>query len=416
VNRRAVRERPSARRSIVGVVTTLIVIVGLTMPSGIVAPLLAPLLAPITEPILRGFGPHASDPPPSSAPSPFIVGSPAQPVVEPPVIPERTPASAGLVDAPASIDATGGQDVTSAIQAFIDATPDGSTIRFVPAGRYRIEGTIHVLRRTNLTIDGRGATFVATQQTADPDRAHWWIDASTDIQLRDLTVEGAHPAPGTYVAGFEWQHAIQIYGGSDIEIGPGITTTNNQGDGVYVARWADGVHIHDCRISWNGRMGVAVVAGRNVVVERCRLDHIAYSAFDIEPNEGTDPPEGAERITFRDNEVDGPVFSKFLGMSGYGPISQVLVTRNHVTGAQNGIAVDARPIEGTPRRSDITITDNVGDGVFGGFDAVMDFETVDRLTVVGNRQAVAPGGIVFALGGDWTDVRIEDNDCPGCAS
>ena len=184
MNRRAVRERPSARRSIVGVVTTLIVIVGLTMPSGDRGPAPGPAPGAITEPILRGFGPHASDPPPSSAPSPFIVGSPAQPVVEPPVIPERTPASAGLVDAPASIDATGGQDVTSAIQAFIDATPDGSTIRFVPAGRYRIEGTIHVLRRTNLTIDGRGATFVATQQTADPDRAHWWIDASTDIQLR----------------------------------------------------------------------------------------------------------------------------------------------------------------------------------------------------------------------------------------
>jgi polygalacturonase len=161
-----------------------------------------------------------------------------------------------------------------------------------------------------------------------------------------------------------------------------------------------------------------VVAGRNVIIERCRLDNIAFSAFDIEPNEASDPPEGAERITIRDNVVDGPVVSKFFAMAGFGPISDVLVTRNLVTGARNGIAVDARPIEGTPRRSDITITDNVGAGVFsggGGIDAVMHFWTIDRLTVTGNRQAVEPGGIRFAIGDDWSDVRIEGNDCPGCA-
>jgi hypothetical protein len=400
------RARPP-RRTVAGVATTALVIIALATPYGVLGPIVDDLI------------PDIGRPPPLPSPSPLLIGTPARPVPEPPVVHGRTADPGGVVhEVPASIDPTGAADVTLAIQMYLDGVPDGSTIRFAPAGRYRIEGTIRVQGRRGLTIDGRGATFVATSQTEDPDRAHWWIDDSTAIHVRDLSIEGAHPEPGTYVAGFEWQHGIQIYGGSDIEIGPGVTTSGNQGDGIYIARWADGVHIHDCRISWNGRMGIAVVAGRNVIIERCRLDNIAFSAFDIEPNEASDPPEGAERITIRDNVVDGPVVSKFFAMAGFGPISDVLVTRNLVTGARNGIAVDARPIEGTPRRSDITITDNVGAGVFsggGGIDAVMHFWTIDRLTVTGNRQAVEPGGIRFAIGDDWSDVRIEGNDCPGCA-
>jgi hypothetical protein len=111
---------------------------------------------------------------------------------------------------PPGIDATGRADVTVALQRFIDDAPDGATIRFAADATYRIEGTLHILRRVGLTFDGRGATFVATEQTSDPDRAHWWIESSNDIQLTDLTIQGAHPNPGTYVAAFEWQHGIQI--------------------------------------------------------------------------------------------------------------------------------------------------------------------------------------------------------------
>lgn len=393
-------------RTIAGIVATTLVIVALATPYGVLGPL------------LTGLIPRSDGSRPLPTASPFLLGSPASPVPEPPPIPERTPPAGGVVlDVPATIDPTGAAEATSVIQAFIDAAPNGATIRFAPDGRYRIEGTLHIQGRRGLTIDGRGATFVATRLTDDPDRAHWWIDGSTGIQLRDLSIQGAHPEPGTYVAGFEWQHGVQIHGGSDIEIGPDVATSGNQGDGIYVARWADGVHIHDCTISGTGRMGIAVVAGRNVVIERCRLDTIAYSAFDIEPNESVavGEPEGAEGVTIRDNVVEGPVFSKFFAMAGFGAISDVLVTRNQVIGAANGIAVDARPIEGTPRRSDITISDNVGDGVFSGFDAVMHFWSIDRLTVTGNRQAVEPGGIRFAVGDDWSDVRMEGNDCPGCA-
>jgi len=319
---------------------------------------------------------------------------------------------------PDSVDPTGAEDVTSRLQRFVDAAPDGVTIRFAPGGRYRVEGTLLVRQRHGLTFEGGGATLFATQPTSDPERVHWWVDESTDIQIRDLTVEGAHPDPGTHVPDFQWQHAFQIYGGHDIEIGPNVTATGIVGDGVYIARWADGVYVHDCTISWNGRMGIAVVAGRNILVERCTFNNIAYSVFDIEPNDGNVPAEGADAITFRDNVVDGPVFSKFFALGGYGPVSNVVVTGNTVAGARNGIAVDARPRADTPRRSNVIFMDNVAEGVFGDFDAVLavlEFSNIDGLIIRGNTQAVAPGGIIFARVKDSTGVQIEDNVCPGCA-
>lgn len=279
---------------------------------------------------------------------------------------------------------------------------------------YRVEGTLHVRQRHGLTFEGSGATIFATEGASEPERSHWWLESSTDIQVRDLTVRGVHPNPGTHVVAVQWQHAFQIYGGSDIEIGPNVTVSGNLGDGVYVARWADGVYVHDCTISRNGRMGVAVVAGRNVLVERCTFNDIGYSVFDIEPNEGNSPAEGADAITFRDNVVDGPVFSKFFAMGGYGPISNVVVSGNTVTGARNGIAVDARPLAGTPRRTNIAFTNNVADGVFAGSEAVVEFSMIDGFIVTGNRQSVVPG-IQFARGTDSTDVHIADNVCPGCA-
>ena len=51
--------------------------------------------------------------------------------------------AATVVTAPTSIDATGATDVTAALQSFLDSTPDGSTVLLQPAGRYRIEGSLH---------------------------------------------------------------------------------------------------------------------------------------------------------------------------------------------------------------------------------------------------------------------------------
>lgn len=59
---------------------------------------------------------------------------------------------------PATIDPTGGDEVTADIQAFIDLQPDGSRIRFQPGGRYWCDLTLTLAGRKRLLIDLNGST------------------------------------------------------------------------------------------------------------------------------------------------------------------------------------------------------------------------------------------------------------------
>src|SRR5262249_26699464 len=111
--------------------------------------------------------------------------------------------------APTSIDNKGVTDVTAKLMAFIAGVPDGSTITFPAASRYRIESIIIVTNRKNLTIDGNGAQFFALTDGASMppvgpndvklhwprNRAHWLIVGGSGITLRNLTIKGANPHP-----------------------------------------------------------------------------------------------------------------------------------------------------------------------------------------------------------------------------
>ena len=65
---------------------------------------------------------------------------------------------------PDSIDATGATDVTDALQDFLATVADGSTIAFPEGGQYRVDGSIGINTKRNLTIEGNGATVFATTE------------------------------------------------------------------------------------------------------------------------------------------------------------------------------------------------------------------------------------------------------------
>src|SRR4051794_30833598 len=65
--------------------------------------------------------------------------------------------AAGAIYAiPVLIDGTGTTDVTSQLQSFLNGVPDGSTIELPAGGRYRVEGTLTLQDRHDLTIEGNG--------------------------------------------------------------------------------------------------------------------------------------------------------------------------------------------------------------------------------------------------------------------
>ena len=198
------------------------------------------------------------------------------------------------------------EDVTDALNAFIADVPDGSRIDFDPGGEYRLSRGLDVLGRNSLIFEGNGATL----EMAGFDRSVLEILGSSNIVVRNLSIEGdnadAATADAYHPDGQEFSHGIDIRDSHGVEI-VDVVITDVWGDGVFIgapanafADWSSGVWIHDCTIERNGRMGVVVNAGRDVIVERVRFDEIAISVFDIEPD---DLAEGAEDVTFRDNTV-----------------------------------------------------------------------------------------------------------------
>lgn len=60
----------------------------------------------------------------------------------------------------ASVDHTGATDVTAAVQAFLDAAPDGSVALMQPGGTYRCDKPLFIQHCSNVTWDLNGSTIV----------------------------------------------------------------------------------------------------------------------------------------------------------------------------------------------------------------------------------------------------------------
>jgi hypothetical protein len=65
---------------------------------------------------------------------------------------------------PTSVDPTGVDETTDELQAFIDATPDGSRITFQPGGTYYCDFTVNLVGRKNLLIDLNGSTITSKRK------------------------------------------------------------------------------------------------------------------------------------------------------------------------------------------------------------------------------------------------------------
>jgi len=323
------------------------------------------------------------------------------------------PAFAARHQAPGSIASDCSRDVTQQVLSWIASVPDNSTLSFARGGCYRIEGTLELTDRNGLTFEGNGATFKATT-IGDTWRSQWRLIGGSRIAFRNMNVQGAHPAGGTFVSALQHQHAFDLNGVSHVELDR-TRSSNLYGDCVYITRRADGrqawssnVHVHDSSCIGNGRMGIAVVAGCEVLVERTNMSQIGRTAFDVEPN---GPGFGAQNVTFRNNRVSGALPGGFFTAIGDGLIDSVTVSDNSTSGVGIYMAVLALPGQ---RRSQITISGNSSDtGYYAAGSVAMDFERVDGLTVTGNSIPLSGPNMALAWVSRSCDVKISGNSFPG---
>jgi hypothetical protein len=322
---------------------------------------------------------QASPPTPTRAPT-------SAPIPTPKPSATAEPPSGSSYPVPASIDATGGSNVTAALKAFVNSVPDGSTITFKSSAVYRLDTALQFSRHHRLTLDGNGATLTAGGGTSEVNSLIWvgsYGGGNTDITVRDFNLVGNSSAPGVYQSGREGAHGVIVHGSSRVEVS-GITVSGVWGDCFYVGGWADTVSFHDSTCRSNGRNGVTITSGRNVAIERVAFDKSGYVTLDIEPNLSS---EGAANVTFTDNTAGTYTDSFFSALGAIGSnVDGVTISRNTITGKPLVVHVYL-----ATRRTSIVVSDNTSRVAATG--PVMRFAHVDGLTVTGNVQPLNSGAL-----------------------
>ena len=187
-------------------------------------------------------------------------------------------------------------DGLAAIAAAIQRCPNGSTVSF-PAGRtYHQTDAITIERRSRLTIDGNGSTFVKTNPGENGvGRPQWRILEGDNVTLEDMSIVGSLPAgPRGITPGNQYDPGVDILGGTGQTIRD-VSIRDVFGDFVTVApsglyRYGDattgqlprGVLVQRLSGAGAARMCIALTGGIGLRVEDSVLSDCRYAGIDIE--------------------------------------------------------------------------------------------------------------------------------------
>jgi endonuclease V-like protein UPF0215 family len=326
-------------------------------------------------------------------------GSPSPAPTPPPAptsLPTATPASGCTTTVPAG----------GSIQAGVDATPDGGTTCLQPGAEYVLSGTVTLLNRTNVTVDGQGATVRAN--------GYWTASAEiliarggSGITFRDLVVVGTDTQPG-YQPGQEFQAGIAFVG-TQGATATGNTIRDTLGDGIGGYGGVTDLVVTGNTIERAGRWGVTLTTAERVTIAGNTVTD-TDKAFELEPDLSS---QAIRDVVIRDNIVNGGW--NLLALYGPGTFANITVERNHSTGA-HGIWSYVEP---TGRASNVTFRDNRGDIPFWEDPcstpcrAVLRIYRTDGATVTGNVQPVTSGAMAGVLSEDSTGIAVSGNDFPG---
>ena len=316
--------------------------------------------------------------------------------------------SAPVYQVPATITSNCSADVTQPLLNWIASVPDNSVLSFAGGACYRIDGTLELNYRHGLTFDGNGATFKAT--TVQAGRSQWRLVEGSDFTFRDMTIDGGDAQGGTFNAALQHSHGIELLGPSGVDIG-NVSISNVYGDCVYVGQgyysksWSSDVHVHDSSCSRAGRMGVALTAARNVLIERTSFDQVGMTVFDIEPNGAGFGVNGA---TFTNNHVRS---IETFDALGDGPVDSVTVSDNDFAGVGTHMAVIALPGQ---RHSNIAIIGNTAEVPYSNPGTVaIDIVRVDGLTVTGNTIPLGAENMALVDVSESCSINVSGNSFAG---
>jgi len=201
-------------------------------------------------------------------------------------------------------------DQTATVQAAIDETPDGGTLRI--AGSCTITGQLWLLERRNFTLEGTEGGTLDARGTLSTDVRHVRIQSGSGITIRNLTILGARSGcfENCGSATFYRQHglAIESRGRAPISnvLVEGVTVSGVHGDFVYlgtkgsddIADLPVDVRLRNNTFVNSGRQGIAIAGGSEIEVTDNRVESAGRSTFDFEAEAG-----GASAVDILDNDI-----------------------------------------------------------------------------------------------------------------
>lgn len=314
----------------------------------------------------------------------------------------------GLLAAPAAAVATAApavpkdcsRDVTAELQAWIDATPDASTLTLAPSACYRVDGTLTMSGRHDLTLEGSGATL--RQVTDGSERLNpkyvrtremLRVGMSTGIVVRNLTLRGANPYAGrgelAYRAKFEAQHGLAVMGVQRMLVDH-LQIYDVYGDFVWVGPGTSDLTVRNSTFLRNGRQGWTI-NGTNILFEHNLIGETRRATIDMEPSS---PTWASHNVTIQDNEIGKGrlLFFSSVG-AGNAPIDGINILRNRLH----------RPMQifvasGGLTRSHYRIVGNVSDAIVSGFGSAIVFRNVSDVVVADNYQRLQWSHALFGVG------------------
>lgn len=342
--------------------------------------------------------------------------TPAPPPTPAPTPPPTPPPPAGGTTVPSSIDATGATGVSAALNAWIAAQPDGSTLIFPSGATYKLDGDagLNLTGRKGLTLEGTGCTLLLATTGASNFSSAFFLRDTTDCTIRGFTVDGLNTATGTVNAAAavnEKINAAVIRAGCARVTFDSVSWDRLRGFGPLISAdggttWPEDITLVGCRIR-GGEMGVGIVAGRRILVSRCVIDDSVDTAIDLEPDASQSGGGGFADVTITDCDVTRYGWGQNLTswFVAACPQDAVLATctmdrltirgnRVHAgaagpkNGSQTGLGGLGIRADKTNVKRDLVIDGNTTDwqDTRAATRATINLANVANLTVTGNRQ------------------------------
>jgi hypothetical protein len=329
-----------------------------------------------------------------------------------------------VVQVPADIADNCSVDVTLKLDAWLQGLPNGTTASLQTGACYRVNGTLAILGKTHFTLLGNGARIEAVTLTnpfraarhaypgsnAPDQRRDLVIVDSSDVTVSGLTIQGPDKS-GRYLVPYANENGIQVNLSTRVLV-EHVSVSDTYGDGMVITGNSTNVTFEHDSVPLAGRNSISDYAGSEVTIADNTLGPCHFIHFDIEPFLVNGQARAAQEVLITHNTLTGHGgFFSDIGAAN-AVVNDLELSYNTVSSV---IGVQVGGGKGSIKeRANILVLCNHGLSVANDtVRALMNFASVDGVTVSGNVQSFSPATRTIAvLISNSTDVVVSGNTFP----